>query len=336
MKKALFLLLVLALGYAPVLRAQDANHPYVHCVILDKTMSMTGHGGTDIWADVQNYCYEWIDGVPQSSTVLLFTFDKSLYGPQKFEIKSEADRAKIKDAVRDIKVDGRFTYISSNLGNAIDYVYDNYPKTSFNNRFYLITDGIEEEPESDFAGVMKKYSGKRGDYDYLFYVDLRDLAPKDFRDLLENTPGGGIGTGFAKSLTICPSFKTISFTIGQSRSIVQRLIVSDEELLSDMSFNVKVDSIVLKETNNDGFQVDLVPSMDIGINRMKKVEGGKYEIEFQMDILNGTLCPSDIYVGLVGRNQGDKILVFEPNGFCIKVRIKHGGVLDSEVVGIED
>ena len=103
MKKVFVLLIALLTGFPlQFVKAQDANNPYVHCVILDKTMSMTGHGGTNIWADVQNYCYEWIDGVPQPSTVLLFTFDRKLYGPQKFEIKSDSDKVNVKDAVKNI------------------------------------------------------------------------------------------------------------------------------------------------------------------------------------------------------------------------------------------
>lgn len=325
-KRILFLIaLCIVCLSGQVLTAQDATNPYVHCVILDKTMSMTGHGGTDIWNDVQNYCYGWIDGVPEPSTVLLFTFDRSLYGPQKFEINSANDKSKVKEAVQNVNVDGRFTYISSNLGKAIDYVYENYPKTSYNNRFYLITDGIEEELGSNFAAVMQKYSGKRGDYDYLFYVDLRDLATEEIREAIKNTDGTGIGTGFAKSLTISPVFETVGYTIGESKLIVQQFVVSDEELFSNMSFTVKVDSIVKKEADDDIFNIVLTPSVNVAKNNMKKIEEGKYELSFGVDILNGSLCKCDIYVSLSCRSQGDLIIDFEPRVFCIKARHKSGG-----------
>lgn len=324
MKKVLFLFLVLAFGFPQLLKAQDAENPFVHCIVLDKTMSMTGHGGTDIWADVQNYCYEWIDGVPQPSKVLFFTFDRKLYGPQQFEINSAKDKAKVKEAVKNVKVDGRFTYISSNLGEAIDYVYEKYPKASYNNRFYLITDGIEEEIGSDFASVMQKYSGKRGDYDYLFYVDLRDLATDEIREAIKNTEGTGIGTGFAKSLTVSPAFETVGYTIGESKSIVQQFVVSDEELFSGISFTVKVDSIVNMGTDDVNFNVVLTPSM-VSAKDMRKIEEGRFEIDFSMGIHNGTLCKCNIYVSLSSRSQSDLIVDFEPNVFCIKARNKSGG-----------
>ena len=121
MKKVLYLLL-LTVCSSLVMNAEDANNPYVHCLVLDKTMSMTGHGGTNIWADVQNYCYEWIDGIPESSTVLFYTFDKDLHGPQKFVINSNDDKKKIKDVIENIKVDGTRTYISSNLEKVVSQI----------------------------------------------------------------------------------------------------------------------------------------------------------------------------------------------------------------------
>lgn len=338
MKKVIILLVAMLVGASfQLVKAQDANNPYVHCVILDKTMSMTGHGGTNIWADVQNYCYEWVEGVSQPSTVLFFTFDKNLYGPQIFEIKSDSDKEKFKDAVRNIKVDGKFTYISSNLGKAIDHVYQNYPKASYNNRFYLITDGIEEELGSDFAGVMKKYSGKRGDYDYLFYVDLRDLATEEIRYLVDETDGSIIGPGFPKLLTVSPMFSNVRFKIGQSKFIEQKFIVSNEEMISGISFSVKVDSVVMKDAQEDIVNVDLTPSLNIGESDLKRIEAGKYKVDFTPSFDGEELpqCECDIYVSLSGRSQEDKIIVFEPNVFCIKVK-NAGGKIVPKWKGLED
>ncbi len=321
MKKAFFLLTALLLGATfQIVKAQDANHPYVHCVILDKTMSMTGHGGTNIWADVQNYCYEWIDGVRQPATVLLFTFDKDLYGPQKFAIETEDDKRKFKDAVKNIVVDGRFTYISSNIGKAIDHVYANYPKSANNHRIYLITDGIEEETGSDLAGVLNRYCGKRGDYDYLYYVDLRDMAPQSTKDLIKMTDGADIGKGFVKFMTISPVLPTVNYVLGASNSFDQQFVVMDEDLFLGMSFDVKIDSVVKIGMEGVEPNVNLNPSMNINGNKMERIEEGKYKISFMLDFINNSECECDVYVGLAGRNQGDKILNFEPTNFRIQVR----------------
>ena len=96
MKKTLLLLWALMVYAIQGVKAQDPNNPFVHCIVLDKTLSMTGHGGNDIWAEVQEYCYELIDGFSESSTVLLFTFDEDVYGPQVFELNSYSDKEKAK------------------------------------------------------------------------------------------------------------------------------------------------------------------------------------------------------------------------------------------------
>lgn len=320
MKKVFILLIAILVGASlQVVKAQNANHPYVHCVILDKTMSMTGHGGTNIWADVQNYCYEWVDGVPLPSTVLLFTFDKGLYGPEKFEIKTNSDKDKIKDAVKNIKVDGRFTYISSNLGKALDYVYENYPKTSFNNRFYLITDGIEEEVGSDFAGVMKKYSGKRGDYDYLFYVDLRDLATDEIRESINNTPNSDIRPGMPSLFTMGPALPEINFYYDKTNSFEQDFVVSNGSVTPDMYFNVKIASTENKGEENGIANVAILPSK-VKVEDMKKIEEGRYRMRFQLDFINNSQRNCDINVELEGVNEGENILTFAPEGFTIKAR----------------
>lgn len=320
MKKLTIILLVLAVFAIQQLNAQKANNPYVHCVVLDKTLSMTGHGGSDIWAEVQNYCYEWIDGIQQPAMVLLFTFDKDLYGPQKFAIETEVDKGKFKDAVKNIVVDGRFTYISSNIGKAIDHVYANYPKSTNNHRIYLITDGIEEETGSDLAGVLNRYCGKRGDYDYLYYVDLRDMAPQSTKDLISDTEGADIGKGFVKFLTISPVLQTVNYVLGASNSFDQQFVVMDEDLFSGMSFDAKIDSVVKIGVEGVEPNVNLNPSMNINGNKMERIEEGKYKISFTLDFINNSKCECDVYVGLVGRNQGDKILNFEPTNFRIQVR----------------
>ena len=333
MRKVLFLVLSLTFCTIQVLKAQDANNPYVHCIVLDKTMSMTGHGGTDIWSDVQNYCYEWIDGIPQSSTVLFFTFDQDLYGPQKFVIESNNDKGKFKDAVKNVKVDGQKTWISSSLDEAIKHIHNNYPKTKYNSRIYLITDGKEEQPHADFAGVLRNYGSWRGDFDYLYYVDLRNLAPDQTRQAIANTEGADLGTGFAKFMTISPMLHKVNCILGGAKAFEQHFLVSNEALFSSMSFDVKIDSIKKIGEGDVVPNVTLTPSRNITKQMAEKMEDGKFKVKFTVNFINESSCECDIYVGLAGRNQSDKVINFEPAGFVIqvrnkpvpKVKVKNGG-----------
>lgn len=318
--RKILLFLILFVCSVQVMKAQDADNPYVHCLVLDKTKSMTGSGGTNIWSDVQNYCYEWIDGIPESSTVLFFTFDQKLTGPQKFVINSDSDKKKFKAAVKNVNVDGQRTWISSNLNEVVKHIHDNYPKSKYNCRIYLVTDGKEEQPEANFAGVLRNYGSWRGDYDYLYYVDLRDMAPQETKNEIEKTPGADYGKGFPKFLTISPLFKDIYLTLGK-KSFEQHFIVPNENLFSDMPFDVKIGSVKAIGGNTTP-NVSITPSRNITKSSMKKMEDGKFKMTFNVDFANSTPCECDIVLKLEGRNQGDKIINFEPREFTIKVRKK--------------
>ena len=198
MKKAL-LIFVLAVFSCQIVEAQDANKPFMHCLMLDKTLSMIGQDKDrdNIWPDFQDYCFNWVDGIPQSTTLVVFTYDKDLSKPEVFVINTDADRQTVKDYIRNIKIDGRFTYIARNLRKAFEYVQENYP--SYNKRIYLLTDGKEEEQGSDINGVLNLFDGSQSpDYNHLYYVDIKDKASEDLKNAIENNKGVTRVTGLTQ------------------------------------------------------------------------------------------------------------------------------------------
>lgn len=330
MKKTLLVLLAAVGMFIPrFASAQEADSPFVHCLILDKTLSMTGHGGTDIWDDVQKYCSEWVDGVSVGSKLLFFTYDRDLYGPQEFSIDSEADKEKVRAAIKGVVVDGRYTWIASNLAKVVDIVYDKYPDN--NKMIYLITDGKEEQPGSDFSGTMGKYTTKRGDYDHLYYVDLRGSADEATKTIVENTPGADIGKGLVKFVTLRPELSTVNYSIGRTNQLVQRFVVVNGEASSDLSFNIKVESAESREEGKTP-NVSISPSMNVTFDKLQKIEDGKYQLALSLDFLNNSECECDVNIILQGNINNDKSTVFNPSGFVIKaakqsrvVNVKNGG-----------
>lgn len=338
MKKSLLLCCCLLLGITNAM-AQDADETWVYCLVLDKTMSMTGHGGTDIWDDVQNYCYEWTKGVAQSSTVLLYTYDKDLYGPQVFSINSDEDREKVNNAIKNVKVDGRFTYIASNLRKVVDYIYKEYPATTFKKRIYLITDGIEEEQNSNFEeDVLKAYGSWRGDYDHLFYVDLRDMADDITKHAIENTNGVSRGKGFVKFVTISPVFGNVNYIIGESVEVEQHFSVTDDNVFSGLSFDLKVDNANIKVIGEQSKQPNVLLSLSGSISNqsMEKIDIGTYKLKFSVNFINNSECECDIPVTIVCKNAADKEMTAQPNVFYIKARNKKKPVVRVKIKGFEN
>lgn len=326
MKKILLLVsLFMGFGYSQLASAQQGDDSYVHCLVLDKTLSMTGHGGTDIWNDVQDYCYGWVDGVSTNSTVLFFTFDKNLYGPQEFVIKSESDKQKVKDAIRNVVVDGRYTWIASNLEKAYTYVYDN-DKYQGKKQIYLITDGKEEQQGSDFAKVMQGYSVRRGDYDHLYYVDLRDQASQETREIFNNTPGTEIGSGFMKFTTVNPVFTELNAVIGMSNMVEQYFTVKNIGEAASIPITCKVSKIENVGDEPGVANVTITPSI-ISIANMEKVDDNTYKCVFTIDFINNSTRECNVYVSLSSKVQNETQITFAPEDFCIKARNKGKGVV---------
>ena len=312
MKKLLFLFLVLALGFPQVMKAQEETNSFVHCIVLDKTKSMVGKDGTkegttNIWKEVQDYCCGMVDGFSPSSTVLLYTFDKGLYGPDVFEIKDETDKTAIKNIVRNIVVDGQYTWIASNLAKVIESVYKQYPDHSI--MIYLLTDGLEEQHPCNIKKVISDYDGYVGDYDHLYYVDLRGLlrnsknpTAKEFEDAFANGKHADIIDKFAKIVSLAPQYKTLYYEVKDTEgnpskfTVTQVFDVTSGELTKDFSFEALIPDGSVK-----GVNYKITPSK-LSLGNMKPDnEKGKYRVDFEVENVNKvSLFDCEIPVQLKG------------------------------------
>ena len=331
MKKASFFFLLTLLCFAQVLKAQEESKPFVHCIVLDKTYSMIGKDGTtqgttNIWADVQDYCCGLVDGFLPPSTVLLYTFDSKLYGPDVFVIEREADKTAVKNKVRSVKVDGHNTYSASNLEKVIEYVYENYPDN--NKRIYLLTDGIEEQKECTIEEVIKAYSDRVERYDHLFYVDLRDQlsqsnkpCAEQYRKGFGDNPYSGIYKGYPSIVDMSPLFTIIPHEIEEIErqenkfTVTQVLEVRNGVMKSGFSFEASILDESVKDANL------LISPSKLFIDSTEVVSG-RYRINFVIEkVDNIGLSDCTIPVQLKGCD-GEKTLIIEPSSFVIELRKK--------------
>lgn len=331
MKKFLLLFFVLALSFSQTLKAQDANNPYVYCIVLDKTLSMVGidgtkQGTTNIWEDVQNYCCGMIDGFAPSSIVLFYTFDKELFGPDVFEIRGEAEKTAIKEKVLSVKVDGKYTWIAPNLDKVIKDVYQRY-HPDYNIMIYLLTDGIEEKQPCDIQNVISDYEGYKGDYRHLYYVDLRGLlrnsktpTANEYKKAFEEGEHADIVVGYPKIVNMSSLFKTISYEIKDSGenqnkfTITQYFQVTRGELTDDFSFEVSIPDEAVKDAN-----FDIHPSK-LSVRNMTPVqnEKGRYSVDFEIEQVNNvTLLDCQIPIQMKGCT-GENTLTIDPSSFIVR------------------
>ncbi|MBQ8695301.1 MAG: VWA domain-containing protein [Bacteroidaceae bacterium] len=334
MKKTLYALasLLMLLCHAHPASGQDSEN-YVHCLILDKTKSMTGSGGgQNIWPDVKEYCISWVDGIKIPSTVVFFTYAKELSDPQVFEIKTESDKQKVRNALHGVVIDGRHTWIASNLAKAWDYLCRTYPKETKTKKIYLLTDGIEEEMNSSFSSVVNKYSATRGDYDHLYYVDLKGTASQEVVNTMNNCEGTSIGTGYHKFCTLKPAFKAIDLAltkeidgaISGNKKLTQRFYVEGEEM-ADYSFTAKV--MVDPKSVKGGTPNPKITPSKVQLKDLTK-EGDAYKYNFNIDFVNNPASPCEIIVKLEGTTGTESTLDFSPSEFRIKVTVKERSYVD--------
>lgn len=322
MKKiVLIALLFFGLGSSRSLFAQSEDS-YVHCLLLDKTLSMTGHGGENIWDDVVNYCCDWVDGLQQNSKLLFFTYAKDLQGPQVFDIKSNDDKDAIKKAIQSVVVDGRQTWIASNLEKVVQYAYDTYPSNK--KTIYLITDGKEEQPGVDLNGILDKYVDRRGDYDYLYYVDLNGLADDKTKEAFKGHEGTDMGTGRPVFYTLKPEYLQLNYTLDDNALIEQHFSAVGTDPIPELSFKLKVDSTVFKPGSAQA-NVRLSPNA-LAVKDLKK-NGNDYQFTFGIEFFNGQPSECNIYVSLEGEEQGNDRLAFSPAKFTISVTKKENKVV---------
>ncbi|MBE6250689.1 MAG: hypothetical protein E7111_03445 [Bacteroidales bacterium] len=310
------LAIVLGLSVAPPSFGQnsDEQSQYVHCILLDNTLSMIGRGGgQDIWADVQNYCYSWVDGIKAPCKVVFFTYAKDLSEPQTIDICSDADRVKVKDAIKNVVIDGRHTWIASNLQKAWNYLCQNYRNDV--KKIYLITDGKEEEMNSSMDAVVKDYCAQRGDYDHLYYVDLNGSADPEIFD----GPGTSYGKGFCEFFSVTPAFRNINYTLGETIE-VEQLFDANGKDVSPFFFEARIESVSKKETN-----VTIKPAK-VSFNNLEKT-GDAYKCKFTLDFHNNSAAECDIIVRLVGSSDGENELKIEPSTFCVSVRNRPCGIV---------
>ena len=308
MKKSFLILVSVALGLsvAQPLSGQEGEKERVVCILLDNTLSMVGKGGENIWADVQEYCYSLVDGIKAPSTVVFYTYAQNLSSPKVIKVNSASDRAKVKDAVRNVVVDGKHTWIASNFAKAWEDIRTNYPNAV--RRIYLITDGKEEQIGSSMDKVARDYSVTSMDYDHAYYVDLNGALTAEEQDKLGEN-GLKVVTGMEKELfTVSTQFEKIDSKVGKTKGLKQFICEEGKEV-SELSFEAFVYC--------EGANVTITPKV-VSFADLKK-EGDTYTYEFDLTFHNASEGACCAEVVLRGVSNDNSELAFAPSTFVVNV-----------------
>ena len=184
MKKTVLITIFLCLTVAMVAQTKTKRHIY----LWDVTKSMEGKGWVDeaqtkrpdnIWEDVKNALCRYIDNVKnENDEILVLPFQEKILLKEITPDFIRADFDGKEFIKRKIKEYKSPAHKYTNIYDPLSQVVDKYLKNDENTIVYLLTDGIQDDPNAAQKAwkAIEKWNLKAGENNYLFYVCLTDVA----------------------------------------------------------------------------------------------------------------------------------------------------------------
>jgi len=200
-------LLLLMVGFALVLKPESAKanvdpilDPKVNndiILVLDTSYSMIGKPGRDIFDQVKNSIYWFIDNrVKDGDRIFFMTFDQDVKVYPEFIVDSKNDRDIVKKFISVIEAKGQWTYTLRMLAHVFDLA-DRLTQEAAESKakrkvaIFIMSDGLDDPPPANvrdrfkLSDVTDKYQG-RGDDWWIYISNFQDLrSSKQLSDSYE-------------------------------------------------------------------------------------------------------------------------------------------------------
>lgn len=321
----LFVVTSILSGGITINKSAHANDTdaFISVLIIDKTGSMMGRGdgyGDTIWFEVQEYLLDYVRGIQLNTKVVIYEFDRHLYGPTVFHVANESVKSDIENHITNIIPDGQSTAIYDALSQALIYLDENYK----NNRklIYLITDGRDNASSISFPDMISEFSAKRGEYDHLYYIDLRDRASDDVKREATTNPNLTLTREFTKTLTLRPVFETIPVILDGETHFTQRFYLDGGVLPEGFRFH---SSFIIPD--GQILNIDITPSRNISSQQFRRIEEGRVELSYTIELLAGNVDQLlEIPVELEAVNLPGYVFTFIPQSFILQLNEKRARV----------
>lgn len=272
------------------LSAQDSN-TFIYALVLDKTGSMMGIGdGHDdtIWFEVQDYLTGFIDMIDYNTKVIVYPFHGTVDPAREFYINSSGAKQELRNYLRGIVPNGWNTAIYRALDEALNDMEENYPDNP--KLIYLITDGNDNASSANysFADNLRRFSAIRGEFDHLYYIDLRQRADSRDIEIADRDSNTHILPGFTRSIEIRSQHNPVPVAIENGKAkFVQDFEIRGFELPEDFRFSCRPDIDQAYNVN-----LNLLPSVNISKSQLEMIEDGKYRLRFELELLAGNIDES--------------------------------------------
>lgn len=300
---------------------------YISVLIIDKTGSMLGKGdgrGEEIWHDVQSYLFDYVTGIKLNTQVVFYEFDRNLYGPKVFSVVNESIKNDIRQYIENITPDGQSTAIYDALNKALAYLKKHYSNDK--KLIYLITDGRDNSSGISFQRIITEFSATRGEFDHLYYIDLRDRAADNVRRESNTNPHFTLTKEFTKIISFRPVFDVIPFMLDGKTEFTQQFYVDGGVLPEGFKFNSDFqipEGIVIN--------IDIRPTRNITVDNLKRIEEGHFELVYTAELLAGKVDKTtEIPIFLEAINVPGYIFTFIPNSFILQLQQKTARVIATQ------
>lgn len=193
--QSLFAVIALALFgiFAGVAICQGTpKYAHHYAFILDTSGSMEGRvpGSTNVFPEVKAAVGRFIDSLFLSeidevpTKVFVYTFDTGIQSRFNCELRTDADRRRLRDYINALTANGQNTYIYSSFRDAfreVQAVLDDVkldPPNEHIANYYLFTDGLDNSSSGpNFGDVLADFSLHSNPQDFVFYCMLNVDPP---------------------------------------------------------------------------------------------------------------------------------------------------------------
>lgn len=189
-------LCALCLVLSICLSCKNTHQPQDLIVVLDTSLSMTGHGGKNILPQVKESLNSFIDKMQSGDTFTFISFDSVVRVYPAVSVNDQNDRDILKKYISMVEANGPWTYTLEMLKAVLKSASDLEAKDPKRQRVIIIlTDGLDDPPpevrlrQLSIKSISQPYQGK--DW-FIYFVNLGALKDSKVMEPIRHELAGSV------------------------------------------------------------------------------------------------------------------------------------------------
>ncbi|MBE0652363.1 MAG: VWA domain-containing protein [Bacteroidales bacterium] len=250
MRTPLLFLFVIAFTSISNCYSQNISDQVHYVLLIDKSKSMIGEGdgmGNNIWPDVLASAEEFIEDLPETGLVTVYTFAGDVSEGTKFNLDDLPSKDEIIRFLNEISIDGNNTAVYSAMSKVFTELV--LPTKKEPVLIYIFTDGHDNRSVMNFDDILAYYQANRTDYVYSYYIKLRGNLGEELKGKIDNANGisaveiNEVDTETLFPVTITPKFKKLTYNLALKTTQSQLFNIQGGEIGRNFTFDAELTDV---------------------------------------------------------------------------------------------